>query len=925
MAELKFQCRNCQKPYAVPGENAERYAGRIIDCPQCHNPLKIPRRKPKRPPPEDSVEELPVARISFSERLAERFDAACEFATATNPRKWATIGICIVVALILYKEFSLWRTTAHAQARRREMREEQQAQLERQRQEAERQRLLNEPRVRRAPRAGHRKPAEPDPKTETGDPQPAEVPVEKPPLIPTPDESQETSQLPAKTYRVTEQTKPLTFTNGQALLLPRRQNLGVSRLRGAAHGSQSSPGIGLVVQQGGPGGLISCYSHSGGTHVKTLATRLGGSHPLLLSADGRYVAATTFQSFRKRKLTLIDTSNNAELLNQAGTPLCFSADGRQLALLTPDGELRVWKMADGGNPLTDDGRGGLPKVKLGFITAATFLRPNLLLVGTHKGELAIVEMPFGKVHQRIRIGRPVEQIHAVGGDNKFVVQFAWAEDDVVAAGQAMLMWFDYDLQENHTRNAEIAAPVYSCRLTQTGTKQGGRPVFSKNSGRMALIEPMPVGRRNAVRKRLCIYDMRQPNQLLQVMEVPQRLVALRAFGDNGQYLFADAGEEQTLVIDAPERKAYVLGETEPLPNGFIDTRGEATILPLGETQIASVSRFGKVTLYRLGEALPHAVELNKSTGIPKRVFRQIGTRTWTVFNRRVAARVTGCENGRVRLTAEGESREIPLKALHPTDQQYLGWTVGGPTAERYWSLAKGSTANLRAERILAHITQTDTIKAKLVRMEHPYLYLEQEGQVVRVAKALMARKTLDKISAMGRRRFLKLLPRVESLREYAWDALPSSFDGRWEIVSGTYMRGYSIAKNYPRAEDRTVTIQGNRMRIPVFAIPAAPSVTSWTDYRVVYDRRTKLLYRLVDGVNGDAYVEYPFQIQKRGRQIRMVSTTSQLRAQPWKLKKIGDDPAKQAAAEVRRVSANDSQSKSQPNTETLVPDRESQP
>jgi len=144
----------------------------------------------------------------------------------------------------------------------------------------------------------------------------------------------------------------------------------------------------------------------------------------------------------------------------------------------------------------------------------------------------------------------------------------------------------------------------------------------------------------------------------------------------------------------------------------------------------------------------------------------------------------------------------------------------------------------------------------------------------------------------------RLMPRVESLREYEWDPLPASYDGRWEIVSGTYMNGYSVTTNYPRREDRIVTIQGNRMRVPLLAIPAGDSVREWTDYRVVYDAKTRRLYRIIDAVNGDSYVEYPYQISKRAQQFEMLSTLATRRTQPWMLRKLHDDPETRSADHV---------------------------
>ena len=123
------------------------------------------------------------------------------------------------------------------------------------------------------------------------------------------------------------------------------------------------------------------------------------------------------------------------------------------------------------------------------------------------------------------------------------------------------------------------------------------------------------------------------------------------------------------------------------------------------------------------------------------------------------------------------------------------------------------------------------------------------------------------------------------------------------------MNGYSVTTNYPRREDRIVTIQGNRMRVPTFAIPAGASVTEWTDYRVVYDGQTKRLYRIVDAVNGDSYVEYPYQISKRAHQFEMLSTLATRRTQPWTLRKLNDRP------EARPRTAGDASPASAPTSE----------
>ena len=74
--------------------------------------------------------------------------------------------------------------------------------------------------------------------------------------------------------------------------------------------------------------------------------------------------------------------------------------------------------------------------------------------------------------------------------------------------------------------------------------------------------------------------------------------------------------------------------------------------------------------------------------------------------------------------------------------------------------------------------RSSDLKARLIRVEKPYVYLEQSGQLLKMAMANMSKATIEEMRSLGRQRFARLMPRVERLREYEWDPLPASYDGR---------------------------------------------------------------------------------------------------------------------------------------------------
>ncbi|MDA7980894.1 MAG: hypothetical protein MPJ50_19240 [Pirellulales bacterium] len=149
--------------------------------------------------------------------------------------------------------------------------------------------------------------------------------------------------------------------------------------------------------------------------------------------------------------------------------------------------------------------------------------------------------------------------------------------------------------------------------------------------------------------------------------------------------------------------------------------------------------------------------------------------------------------------------------------------------------------------------------------------------LVGVAQGQLAKLTVRQAEKLGRERFWKIPPAVETLVEAPLDfTIHAQLEGEWQIVAGN-SHGRSIVQDFPSIKDRTVYFQGNQMHVPRFG--SFGVAVQWQSLRFLINSKTKMVHCFQDGVDQVSVVRQPEQLILQGDSLF-------LQTAGWELKRI---------------------------------------